>query len=79
MKKQSMSPREVVKLAIEAQNIMSSLEDVKKLYGRLDEITMLLKGEDLSGVSLVVIDNFAEKNVVFRPAGVRRFELKKAA
>ena len=53
---------------------------IERALGRtLKEITMLLKGEDLSGVSLVIIDNFAEKNVVFRPAGVRRFELKKAA
>jgi len=28
------------------------------------------------GTVIVMVDNFAEKNVCFRPAAVRRFELK---
>ena len=35
---------------------------------------------DLGGGKVaVLVDAFAEKNVVFRPCGVRRYELKKAA
>lgn len=79
MKTKKLSARKVTELATEAQNILSALEDVKALYSRLDEITMQLKGQDLSCLGLVVVDNFAEKNVVFRPAGVRRFELKREA
>lgn len=71
--------KEMTRLAEEAMDIMRKLEDVKVLYGRLDEITMALKGQDLSRFGLAVIDNFAEKNVVFRPSGVRRFELKRIA
>jgi hypothetical protein len=74
-----LTKKEITKLAVEAQNLMSAVEDYKKMYQRIDEITLILQGEDLSGTGLAVVDNFAEKNVVWRPAGVRRFELKKVA
>lgn len=74
-----LTKKEITKLAVEAQNLMSAVEDYKKMYQRIDEITLILQGEDLSGTGLSVIDNFAEKNVVWRPAGVRRFELKRVA
>lgn len=70
---------EITKLAVEAQNLMSTLEGYKKLYQRIDEITLALKDQDMEGTGLEVVDNFEQKNVVFRPAGVRRFELKKVA
>lgn len=74
-----MTKKEITKLCVEAQNILSAVEDYKKLYQRLDEITLELQGQELAGTGLALIDNFAEKNVVWRPAGVRRFELKRVA
>lgn len=72
-----MSKVMVTRLAVEAQNVLSAIEDNKRLYARLDELTQILKDANLSGTGLTVIDNFSDKNTVFRPAGVRRFELKK--
>ena len=74
-----LTKKQVVELSIEAQNIMTVVEDYKKLYARLDEITALLVGADLFATGIVVVDNFQDKNVVFRPAAVRRFELKRVA
>ena len=76
MSKSKLSKKEVTKLAVEAENILAALTEYKALYARLDEITNLLMDEDLSDTKFVVIDNFCDRNVVFRPAGVRRFELK---
>lgn len=76
MSKSKLSKKEVTKLAVEAENILAALTEYKALYARLDEITNLLMDEDLSDTKFAMVDNFAEKNVVFRPAGVRRFELK---
>ena len=73
-----MTKKERTLLAVEAQNIMAALADYKKLYGRLDEITQILKDENLDGSGVIIVDNFAEKNVVWKASGIRRFELKKA-
>jgi len=74
-----MSKSDVKKLAEEAKKIITKLEAVKPLYSKLDELTLALKKEDLSEFKLQVVDNFAEKNVVFRPVGVKRFEIKRVA
>ena len=66
-------------LAREAIKIIETLNSVKPLYKQLDELTMQLcqaKEEDLQEYGLVLQDNFKEKNTVFRPTGVKRFELK---
>jgi hypothetical protein len=72
--------KKIEKLAKEAIEVMAQLEAAKPLYQRLDELTLALveaKSKELRAYGLVVVDNFAEKNAVFRPACVRRFEVKK--
>lgn len=72
-----LSPRLVTRLAVEAQNILSALEDQKKLYERLDQITVLLKDQDLARHGIQIVDNFATKNTAFKVAFMRRFDLKR--
>lgn len=79
MKSIKLSKKQVVELSVEAEMIISSLEDQKKLYQRLDEITLLLKDQDLKGMGIECVDNFASKQTVWRACGVRRFELKRVA
>ena len=74
-----MTKKEITKLAVEAQNILAALEDYKKLYARLDEITLLLKDQKVDGSGIAIVDNFSNKNVVFKASGIRRFEIKKVA
>ena len=53
------------------------LKKQKQLYSELDSITAILKKSKFkSGQYLILIDNFKNKNVVFRTTSVRRFELK---
>lgn len=75
-----MNTKKTKRLIQEALEVMSQLEANKALYTRLDELTAALKeakAKELKEAGLVMVDNFAEKNAVFRPACVRRFELKK--
>lgn len=64
-------------LAKRAKKILQQLEKAKPLYAKLDEVTLRLK---LLGFKkdedLMLIDNFAESNTVFRPAAIKRFELR---
>lgn len=72
-----LTPKEIAELLVEAENIDAVLSEYKTLWARRDEITAALVGQDLGKHPWAVVDNFAEKMVVFRPVGVRRFELKK--
>lgn len=74
-----LTKKQITELLVEAENIHASLDAVKPLYKRLDEIVEQLISHDLSGTGYAMVDNFAEKNTVFRMAGVKRFELKKVA
>jgi hypothetical protein len=62
--------------------IQRELDIRKELYAELDRITLELvesgfASAELEGLQIDLVDNFAEgKNTVFRPAGVKRFELK---
>lgn len=76
-KQTKMGPKQVVALAKEASEIMDVLEAQKRLYARLDELTLALKDQEIGRLGLMVVDNFAQKNVAFRVAGVKRFELKR--
>ena len=78
-KKRTRKPKQdaIGPLVKEALQVLEALDGAKELYKRMDEITLLLKGKNLAGTGLEMVDNFSEKNVVFRPAGVRRFELKR--
>lgn len=73
-----LTKKQVTELLVEAENIQATLTEYKALYARLDEITASLIGQELDG-KWVIVDNFADRNCVFRPVGVRRFELKKVA
>ena len=72
-----MKRKTVEALLKEAKQLTRVLEERKVLYQRLDQLTLLLQNEDLSETGWAIIDNFAEKNVAFRIATVRRFELKR--
>ncbi len=74
-----LTKKQVTELLVEYENIQAQLEGVKPLYKRSDEIIQLLQGCDLSKTKWMMIDNFSDKNTVFKVAGVKRFELKKVA
>lgn len=64
--------------------IMHELETRKALYEELDALTLELQragfaSADLEGQRLTLTDNFADSNTAFRPAFVRRYELKAEA
>lgn len=65
-----------------ALEIMDLLKAQKPLYAELDELTVELERLGLSDVefpdgrTVRLVDNFAESNTQFRPAGIKRFELR---
>lgn len=70
--------KQILKRVIDIQR---ELDIRKALYDELDMLTEQLQAEGfeaagLDGLTIVLVDNFAEKNTVFRPAGVKRFEIK---
>lgn len=72
---------QIDRLVARAVQIKDALEANKPLYDELDEITVQLAALQFSqapvGAKVVtLVDNFAAKNTVFRPCGVKRFELK---
>lgn len=79
---------EVQALCKQALQLLEQLESVKPLYADLDTIIMRLhelgfeSAECLDGETLELVSNFidpktgAARNTVFRPAGVKQFELK---
>lgn len=61
-------------------DIQKELDLRKELYAELDDLILQLKAggftqADLEGQRIELVDNFDEKNTVFRPAGVKRFEI----
>lgn len=67
-----------------AAEILAQLEKVKPLYSELDEITIFLQSTgtanfEVDGVHFTIIDNFINKNSVFKATAIRRFEIKKAS
>lgn len=63
--------------------IKKALEAQKPLYGELDELIIELSGIAEVGTSfsaggnfVTLVDNFKDKNTVFRPAGVKRFDVE---
>lgn len=83
--KTSPSQRRAVRLAKQAFTLQQEIEEAKGLYAQMDEITGELLNDRISEVIftqdgvryvLEVVDNFAEKNTVFRSAAVRHYEIK---
>lgn len=61
--------------------LQKELDFRKELYAEQDRIVLELQAEgfqtaEFEGMVLELRDNFAEGNTVFRPAGVKRFELR---
>lgn len=61
--------------------IQKELDLRKELYSELDELTLQLQRDgfistEFQGLTIELVDNFKVGNTVFRPAGVKRFELK---
>lgn len=61
--------------------IQAELDVRKALYEELDMLTMQLEDEgfqdaEFNGFLMTLVDNFERSNTAFRPAGVKRFELK---
>ena len=73
----------VVTTATRIIEIKKAIEAQKALYEELEGLVLALKahiGTDnelsVGGQHLLIVDNFAEKNTVYRPAAVKRFDLK---
>lgn len=71
----------IVKLVARAIEINKELEKIKPLYAELDLITIQLMKLNFTnafhnGKSVLLVDNFKEKNTCFRTTSVKRFELK---
>jgi membrane protease subunit (stomatin/prohibitin family) len=78
-------PSTAVDLAKKAIEIAKKIEAAKVLYEELDAVTRELlvvqgtgatKAQFIGDQAVTVVDNFETANTVFRPAGVRRFEVK---
>lgn len=70
--------KQVLTRVIELQR---ELDVRKDLYTELDMLVMQLQAEgfkdaEFEGYLLNLVDNFKDANTCFRPAGVKRFELK---
>jgi hypothetical protein len=81
MKDETKDVRQIVNRIVELKD---ALEAVKPFYDEIDELTQEL--QEIVGVNhnlfaddgrvVSVVDNFSEKNTVFRPVGVKRFDAK---
>lgn len=61
--------------------LQRELDARKALYTELDMLTVQLQDEgftdaEFEGMVVELVDNFKKSNTCFRPAGVKRFELK---
>lgn len=61
-------------------DLISELDSRKALYDELDRLTLELQAEGFShelldGKVITLRDNFADKNTVFRVAGVKHYEI----
>lgn len=76
------SDKDVGRLVKRAYAISKQLDEVKPLYGELDEITHALlnvqalkKNGALEKYGVAIVDQYAEKNTAFRTVGIQRFKL----
>lgn len=59
-----------LKTAMGVGSIPLTLNEKETMYMHNDEVKFLAQNQVVT-----IVDNFAEKNTVFRPAGVKRFEV----
>lgn len=60
--------------------LLTALEAIKPLYEELDALVVeyvAAHGTGPTPAGIEVVDNFADRNTVFRVAGVKRFEAKR--
>lgn len=62
-------------------DIQAELDIRKALYDELDMLTIQLQADgfesaELNGMVVELVNNFAKGNTVFRPAGVKHYEVK---
>ena len=75
------NPRKVAKAVRRLEQVRAEIKTLYKEVGELEtQITSSLPfGESVKvgkGLEATLVDNFAKSNTVFRPAAVRRFEIK---
>lgn len=78
------TPIKLKKLINRARDIHGELDKVRPLYSELDAITTALLSlhddkkacKELLRHGCLLVDNFAEKNTVFRNTAIRRFEIR---
>ena len=64
-------------LLAQYEKSLKKLEKLKEVYSEIDYVTgQLVKMKFKKNEKFIMIDNFETASVVFRPAAVRRFELK---
>lgn len=70
--------KQILKRVIDLQR---ELDVRKALYDELDMLTEQLQADgfqhaELDGLVIDLVDNFADRNTVFRVAGVKHYEIK---
>jgi len=75
------TPKRAIQIARRYLKLQQFVEKVKIVYNELDQLAVELnslkvKRIKLRNIEVRVVDNFAEKNTVFRPVGIKRFQLE---
>lgn len=78
------TPIKLKKIVARARQIHGELDKVRPLYSELDAITTALLSlhndkracKELLRLGCLLVDNFAEKNTVFRNTAIRRYEIR---
>ncbi len=75
--------KRAAEIADRINEIKKALEAQKPLYGELDELIIELSGIaevntsfSAGGNFVTLVDNFQSKNTVFRPVGVKRYDVE---
>jgi hypothetical protein len=70
-------PRRPENLIAEICEIHWLLEEMKGLYGTMDELLAQAVAQGLTVTDkFVIVDNFKEKNVIFKTTAVKRYDVK---
>jgi hypothetical protein len=69
------------KKALKIIEIQKQLDEMKPLYKEIDELVCELVAANVTTVEVkdqkvIILDNFSDKNTVFRTTGVKRYEAK---
>ena len=75
-KSPKIDPEKKKKMALQAKGLLKKLEKNKQHYAILERLAVDLRGQNLSEFGIENVDNFAEKNRVYRSSGISRWELR---